>query len=132
MRVLGVVENMSGFVCECCGEEVSLFGKGGGEVMAGEFGVVFLGRVPVDAQWGVLVEEGGRPEYREVGVVKGDGGMGDSEGEEEEEGREEDGGEGIEEGRGKEEGLLVDRYRSCALSGVFEGITKHLVNIVEG
>ncbi|KAL9036858.1 MAG: hypothetical protein Q9214_005953, partial [Letrouitia sp. 1 TL-2023] len=59
--VLGVVENMSGYVCECCGVETNLFGKGGGEVMAVEFGVRFLGRVPVDGQWAVLVEEGRRP-----------------------------------------------------------------------
>ncbi|KAL8932713.1 MAG: hypothetical protein Q9216_006716, partial [Gyalolechia sp. 2 TL-2023] len=61
--VLGVVENMSGYVCECCGEETNLFGRGGGEVMAQEFGMAFLGRVPVDGQWGVLVEEGRRPRY---------------------------------------------------------------------
>lgn len=50
IRVLGVIENMSGYVCECCGEETKLFGKGGGEVMASEFGVEFLGSVPVDGQ----------------------------------------------------------------------------------
>ncbi len=132
VRVLGVVENMSGYVCECCGERANLFGKGGGEAMAGNFGVKFLGAVPVDRQWGVLVEEGRRPRY---GVVENNG----SEQEEGEEKREDE----SEEGRGKsglleidqlsrEEGLLVDKYRSCSLCGVFEGITKQLVEIVEG
>jgi len=46
--VLGVVENMSGFVCPHCGERTDLFGAGGGEQMAGEMGVPFLGRIPMD------------------------------------------------------------------------------------
>jgi len=46
--VLGVVENMSGFVCPHCGERTDLFGAGGGEQMAGEMGVPFLGRIPID------------------------------------------------------------------------------------
>ena len=63
LRILGVVENMSGYICECCGVETHLFGKGGGEVMSREGGVRFLGRVPIDVRWGVLVEEGKRPHY---------------------------------------------------------------------
>jgi len=46
--VLGVVENMSGFVCPHCQHEIDLFGKGGGEKAALEFNVPFLGRIPVD------------------------------------------------------------------------------------
>jgi len=125
IKVLGVVENMSGGVCECCGEGVNLFGSGGGEVMAGEFGLRFLGRVPVDGQWGILVEEGRRPVYREGGVENN---WEDGEGEGEEEG-----GGGVEEDDRvrREKGLLVDKYRSCALSGIFEGIANQLVEIVE-
>ena len=63
VRILGAVENMSGYVCECCGVETNLFGKGGGEVMSRECGIRFLGRVPVDVRWGELVEEGKRPLY---------------------------------------------------------------------
>ena len=48
LPVLGVVENMSGFVCPHCGERTDLFKAGGGEKMAGEMGVAFLGRVPLD------------------------------------------------------------------------------------
>lgn len=121
VRVVGVVENMSGYVCECCGVGTNLFGKGGGEVMSGEFGVEFLGRVALDAQWGRLVEEGRRPRY---GGVGGREEVGD--GEVEGGGRGEDGGvEG-------DEGLLVDKYRSCSLWGSFEGIARRVVDIVEG
>ena len=58
LPVLGVVENMAGFACPCCGEVTRVFGEGGGEVMSRERGVRFLGRVPVDPGWGRLVEEG--------------------------------------------------------------------------
>ncbi len=46
--ILGVVENMSGFVCPRCGEESPLFKKGGGERAAARLGVPFLGAVPID------------------------------------------------------------------------------------
>jgi len=46
--VLGVVENMSGFVCPKCGERTEIFGSGGAECMATEMGVPFLGRIPID------------------------------------------------------------------------------------
>jgi len=48
LPVIGVIENMSGFVCPKCGEVIDIFKKGGGEEMAKEMGVPFLGRVPVD------------------------------------------------------------------------------------
>jgi ATP-binding protein involved in chromosome partitioning len=44
---LGVVENMSYFECPKCGEEADIFGRGGGERMAKELGVAFLGRLPI-------------------------------------------------------------------------------------
>jgi ATP-binding protein involved in chromosome partitioning len=46
--ILGVVENMSGFVCPTCGTETSLFSKGGGARAAERLGVPFLGSVPLD------------------------------------------------------------------------------------
>lgn len=60
VRVLGIVENMSGLVCPYCGREIDLFKKGGGERAAVELGVPFLGRVPIDPK---VVELGdlGRP-----------------------------------------------------------------------
>lgn len=50
MKILGVVENMSGQLCPHCGEEVPLFGQGGGERMAQEMNVPFLGRIPADGR----------------------------------------------------------------------------------
>lgn len=47
--VLGVVENMAGWVCPHCGEHTEIFGHGGGERLAGEMNVPFLGRIPLDA-----------------------------------------------------------------------------------
>ena len=44
---LGIVENMSHFVCPNCSHDADIFGHGGGEAMAAEFGTAFLGRVPL-------------------------------------------------------------------------------------
>ena len=44
---LGLVENMSHFVCPTCRHESDIFGKGGGEALAAELSVPFLGRVPI-------------------------------------------------------------------------------------
>ena len=48
LPVLGVVENMSGFVCPHCGKTVDIFKTGGGESMASEMNVPFLGRIPLE------------------------------------------------------------------------------------
>lgn len=60
LQVLGVVENMSGFVCPHCGRTTDLFKAGGGEALAREMGVPFLGRVPLDPQV-VVSGDAGRP-----------------------------------------------------------------------
>jgi Mrp family chromosome partitioning ATPase len=49
MPILGVVENMSGFVCPHCGKETQIFKNGGGEAMAEEMNVPFLGRIPIES-----------------------------------------------------------------------------------
>jgi ATP-binding protein involved in chromosome partitioning len=54
-RVLGVVENMSGFDCPCCGSSYDIFGKGGGKQLAEAAGIAFLGEVPIE----LAVREGG-------------------------------------------------------------------------
>ncbi|MCZ6832760.1 MAG: Mrp/NBP35 family ATP-binding protein [Acidobacteria bacterium] len=46
--VLGIVENMSGYVCPHCNETEDLFGRGGGRLAAEEFEIPFLGEVPLD------------------------------------------------------------------------------------
>ncbi len=46
--VLGIVENMSYFICRHCGEREEIFGHGGGRKTAEMLGVPFLGEVPID------------------------------------------------------------------------------------
>lgn len=59
INVLGVVENMSGFVCPHCSECTNVFSSGGGLVMANEFGVEFLGKVPIDPAFNMMIESQG-------------------------------------------------------------------------
>jgi len=47
IATLGLIENMSHFVCPQCAHESDIFGKGGGEALAASLGVPFLGRVPI-------------------------------------------------------------------------------------
>jgi len=44
---IGLIENMSHFVCPSCGHESDIFGKGGGEGLATEMSVPFIGRIPL-------------------------------------------------------------------------------------
>ncbi|UIO98581.1 Mrp/NBP35 family ATP-binding protein [Halobaculum sp. CBA1158] len=63
-NVLGIVENMSGFVCPDCGNEHDIFGKGGGKQFAADNDLPFLGGIPLDPsvrQGG----DGGAPVVRE-------------------------------------------------------------------
>lgn len=48
LPVLGVIENMSGLVCPHCGQVIDVFKRGGGEKMAKEMEVPFLGRIPIE------------------------------------------------------------------------------------
>ena len=48
LPIIGVVENMSGFVCPTCGDKFEIFQSGGGKKMAEEFNVPFLGSIPID------------------------------------------------------------------------------------
>ena len=47
--VIGIIENMAGYVCPHCGEESDPFGSGGAEASAARLGVPFLGRLPLSA-----------------------------------------------------------------------------------
>lgn len=58
LKVLGIIENMSGMVCPHCGEEVDLFGQGGGKKAAGDLGVPYLGRIPLDPDMRKAGDEG--------------------------------------------------------------------------
>ena len=58
--VLGIVENMSVYVCDKCGHAEHVFGEGGGARMAAQYGVQLLGALPLDAR--IRAEaDGGRP-----------------------------------------------------------------------
>ncbi|KAF2021289.1 P-loop containing nucleoside triphosphate hydrolase protein [Aaosphaeria arxii CBS 175.79] len=112
IRVLGVVENMAGFVCPNCSECTNVFSKGGGEVMAREFEVPFLGSVPIDPAFVMLIEEGTRPTYPAGTVIAG-----------------RDMSVETNQDVGKQD-LLVDKYRSCSLAPMFDAIVSGLVNDV--
>ncbi|XP_038064234.1 cytosolic Fe-S cluster assembly factor NUBP2-like [Patiria miniata] len=56
--VLGIIENMSGYVCPHCTECSNVFSKGGGESLAKEFSIPFLGCIPLDPQLAKCLEEG--------------------------------------------------------------------------
>ena len=53
--ILGIVENMSYFLCPCCGDRTPLFGKGGGQHIAEAFGLPLLGQIPIQP----TIREGG-------------------------------------------------------------------------
>ena len=58
MPIIGVVENMSGFVCPGCGEKIEIFKSGGGKKMAQEASIPFLGSIPIDPKVGVDSDKG--------------------------------------------------------------------------
>jgi hypothetical protein len=56
LPVLGVIENMSGYVCPCCGEISNVFSTGGGKSMADREGLRFLGALPIDTELVTLLD----------------------------------------------------------------------------
>jgi len=71
--VVGIIENMSGFICPHCKKEIDLFGIGGGEKSAHDLDVPFLGRIPIASE---VVKSGdsGKPflsikEYSPAAIV---------------------------------------------------------------
>ncbi|MGB9005442.1 MAG: Mrp/NBP35 family ATP-binding protein [Candidatus Aminicenantales bacterium] len=58
LKILGIVENMSGLTCPHCGRRIDLFKTGGGEAAALELGVPFLGRIPIDPRIVISGDEG--------------------------------------------------------------------------
>ena len=57
--VLGVVENMSGFICPHCNEQTDIFGTGGGRELAERYELPFLGAIPLDPR--IRLGEHGAP-----------------------------------------------------------------------
>ena len=117
VRVLGVVENMSGFVCPNCSECTHIFMKGGGRVMADDFGVKFLGSVPIDPQFLMMIETGKRPRYPAGTHVNGQDMSTPA-----------DQDAGTEK---RESALLVEKYQACSLAPVFKTITADVVTAVQ-
>ncbi|KAK8864244.1 cytosolic Fe-S cluster assembly factor CFD1 [Kwoniella newhampshirensis] len=124
LPVMGLVENMAGYVCPCCGEISDCFGRGGGEGMAEKEGTAFLGRVPIDTvlvglldavSKGEILGEGAKDEFT---ATSG----GDTNGRQE--AKNEDG-----EGRGHFP--LLDRYLQTTSSKVWKEITTKLVDKIE-
>lgn len=58
LPILGVVENMSGFVCPYCSDCSPIFSSGGGKALAEEFNITFLGEVPIDPNLTSCLEVG--------------------------------------------------------------------------
>ena len=56
--ILGVVENMSVHICSNCGHAEHIFGTGGGEQMCADFGIDFLGRLPLELSIRELADAG--------------------------------------------------------------------------
>ena len=56
VKIIGLVENMSGFVCPYCSECTNVFSSGGGELLATELSIPFFGRVPIDPGLTTLME----------------------------------------------------------------------------
>jgi ATP-binding protein involved in chromosome partitioning len=56
--ILGVVENMSGYICPSCGDNAAVLRSGAGEELAEELGVPFLGRVPLHQSVAAGSDEG--------------------------------------------------------------------------
>lgn len=118
IKVIGVVENMAGFVCPNCSECTNIFSSGGGEVMANEFGVRFLARLPIDPQFSVLIETGKRPSYPKGTLIDG-----------QDIAKPETATEvGVEE---KDTASLVHKYRDCSLAPIFGKITADVISIIQ-
>ena len=117
IHVIGVVENMSGFVCPNCSECTDIFSRGGGEAMAIEFEVGFLGRVPIDPQFVMLLEAGRTPVYPVGTVING-----------ESFGPQENGNATID---SKDPQMLAKKYKHCSLSRFFGDITQKVMAVAE-
>lgn len=56
--ILGLIENMSGYRCECCKRVSNIFGSEGGRLLAGDFKVPFVCKLEIDTLFGELLDNG--------------------------------------------------------------------------
>ena len=66
--IIGLVENMAGYLCPHCGEMSDPFGSGGAEAAAKELGIPFLGRIPLDIKIGMASDAGTPPALGEGAI----------------------------------------------------------------
>jgi ATP-binding protein involved in chromosome partitioning len=76
VRVLGIVENMSSYICPNCGHEAHIFGHGGARAEAEKLGLPFLGEIPLDLSIRLSGDEGtpvvaSRPDSPEARAFRG-------------------------------------------------------------
>lgn len=69
MPILGIVENMSGFICPHCNKSVEIFGKGKTKKTAEEFGIQFLGEIPLDPKIAENGDKGIIPDFSDKDSV---------------------------------------------------------------
>lgn len=98
LPVVGLIENMSGYVCPCCGEVSNVFSTGGGAEMARREGLKFLGSLPVDTELVDVLDSGGR-----------------AVGEEEEEGA-------------RPSFWLLEKYKKTTTASIFEGMSVQVMS----
>ncbi|KAK9355361.1 P-loop containing nucleoside triphosphate hydrolase protein [Lipomyces doorenjongii] len=103
LDVLGVIENMSGFLCPHCAECSHIFSHGGGEELAKQYDVPFLGAVPIDPQFVLLIEEQHAAASGEA-VTDGKGELASAKG-----------------------FSLIEKYKECKLCPIFAKITEQVV-----
>ncbi|MFW5775573.1 MAG: P-loop NTPase [Chitinivibrionales bacterium] len=58
LPIVGIIENMSGFVCPACNTITNIFGSDGGKNMAEELGIAFLGKIPIDPHFVSISDAG--------------------------------------------------------------------------
>ena len=68
--IIGLVENMAGYLCPHCGELSDPFGSGGAEAAAAELGIPFLGRIPLDIAIRVASDAGEPPAAAEGADIR--------------------------------------------------------------
>lgn len=122
LRVLGIVENMCGFVCPHCSECTYIFSKGGGQVLAQDFGTELLGSIPIDPQFTKLITSGKRPWYPDGTVLDGQDLSSTT--------------EALsvpnEEQASEDNDPLALKYKDCALCSVFKSITAGVLKAAGG
>ncbi|XP_035212339.1 cytosolic Fe-S cluster assembly factor NUBP2 homolog [Stegodyphus dumicola] len=68
LPVIGIIENMSGFVCPNCKECSAIFSQGGGEALANEANLTFLGSIPLDPEFASCI--GKRCAKEDIGEIE--------------------------------------------------------------